>query len=56
VAGKKQGDHLSRWAKGLQAMSCAYALSHEAYCKIVLHTLKFPHATVSGVLLGRKCV
>ena len=37
-------------------MSCSYVLSHEAYCKIVLHTLKFPHATVSGVLLGRMCV
>lgn len=35
-------------------MSCSYVLSHEAYCKIMLHTLKFPHATVSGVLLGRK--
>lgn len=31
-----------------------YTLSHEAYCKVVLHTLKFPHASVSGALLGRK--
>ena len=35
-------------------MSCSYTLSHEAYCKAVLHTLKFPHASVSGALLGRK--
>lgn len=35
-------------------MSCSYTLSHEAYCKVVLHTLKFPHASVSGALLGRR--
>eukprot|EP01051_Picozoa_sp_SAG22_P010183 SAG22_NODE_901_length_6600_cov_1.945854_6_plen_35_part_00 len=29
-----------------------YVLSHKAYCKIILHTVKYPHAAVNGVLIG----
>ena len=31
----------------------SYTISHEAYCKLLLHSIKFHHASVSGCLLGR---
>jgi len=29
-------------------------IAHAAYCKMMLHALKFPHAGVHGALLGRR--
>ncbi len=34
-------------------MSVAYNVSAVAYAKAVLHALRYPHATVNGVFLGR---
>lgn len=30
----------------------SYTISHSAYLKIILHAAKYPHAQVSGLLLG----
>uniref|UniRef100_A0A915KAG9 MPN domain-containing protein n=1 Tax=Romanomermis culicivorax TaxID=13658 RepID=A0A915KAG9_ROMCU len=31
-----------------------FTLSTQAYCKILLHALKYPHSAVNGVMLGEK--
>ena len=31
-----------------------YSISHEAHAKVLLHALRYPHAAVNGILLGRR--
>ena len=48
---RSQGAAAASWRLAMTT----YVLSHDAYCKIILHALKYPHAAVNGVLIGSGC-
>ena len=35
-------------------MAGSYTITKEAYCKILLHAVKYPHRSVNGILVGEQ--